>query len=218
MARSASQAPPSTLRVGQARRVARVLVLFATREGHSAKVAAAVGDTLRGEGLRAEVVDVAGTGPDAGAYDAAVIVASVHRGEYRTAVRDWARHHARALNAMPTAFVSVSLGVLQTDPKVRQESDEIRARFLEKTGWQPAALLHAAGALMYSRYNFIERMLMKRIAAQAGGDTDTSRDYEYTDWAALRTFVREFAAGIGSERGPGTVQPGSATPRRPRRA
>jgi menaquinone-dependent protoporphyrinogen oxidase len=218
MARSAPQAAPTTLRVGQVRRVARALVLFATREGHSAKVAAAVGDTLRGEGLRAEVVDVAGTGPDPGAYDAAVVVASVHRGEYRTAVRDWARHHARTLNAMPTAFVSVSLGILQHDPKVRQDTEAIRARFLEKTGWRPTALLHAAGALMYSRYNFVERMLMKRIAAQAGGDTDTSRDYEYTDWAALRTFVREFAAGMGPERGPGAGQPGSTASARPRRA
>jgi menaquinone-dependent protoporphyrinogen IX oxidase len=30
---------------------------------------------------------------------------------------------------------------------------------------------------------------MGRIVARAGGDTDTSRDYEYTDWAALRAFT-----------------------------
>ncbi len=43
----------------------------------------------------------------------------------------------------------------------------------------------------------IERMLMKRIAAQAGGDTDTSRDHEYTDWKDLAAFTRRFAAKIG---------------------
>jgi len=33
---------------------------------------------------------------------------------------------------------------------------------------------------------------MKRIAAKAGGDTDTSRDYEYTDWNALSRFTVQF--------------------------
>jgi menaquinone-dependent protoporphyrinogen oxidase len=30
--------------------------------------------------------------------------------------------------------------------------------------------------------------------ASAGGDTDTSRDYEYTDWKDLREFTARFAA------------------------
>jgi menaquinone-dependent protoporphyrinogen oxidase len=40
---------------------------------------------------------------------------------------------------------------------------------------------------------------MRRIAAKEGGDTDTSRDYEYTDWPAVDRFasnvVQETAAG-----------------------
>jgi menaquinone-dependent protoporphyrinogen oxidase len=35
---------------------------------------------------------------------------------------------------------------------------------------------------------------MKRIASASGGDTDTSRDYEYTDWKDLRDFVDRFSA------------------------
>ena len=38
--------------------------------------------------------------------------------------------------------------------------------------------------------------MMRRIVAKAGGDTDTSRDYEYTDWEALRTFCEQFAKSI----------------------
>jgi menaquinone-dependent protoporphyrinogen oxidase len=40
---------------------------------------------------------------------------------------------------------------------------------------------------------------MKRIAKKSGGDTDTSRDYEYTDWAALDRFLEQFAAEIPGE-------------------
>ena len=50
-----------------------------------------------------------------------------------------------------------------------------------------------AGALPYTRYGWIKRMMMRRIVAKAGGDTDTSRDYEYTDWNDLRVSSRDFA-------------------------
>jgi menaquinone-dependent protoporphyrinogen oxidase len=179
------------------RRGPRVLVLYGTTEGHSAKVAAAAADTLRKGGLDIEVVDAATERPDAEPYAAVVIVASVHQGDYQAAVVDWTRRHARALNAVPTAFVSVSLGVLQSDPKVQQDSNAIRDRFLERTGWKPTAMTAVAGALMYSRYSFLQRALMKRIAAEAGGDTDTSRDHEYTDWKDLAAFTRRFATKIG---------------------
>jgi menaquinone-dependent protoporphyrinogen oxidase len=33
---------------------------------------------------------------------------------------------------------------------------------------------------------------MKRIVAKAGGETDTARDYEDTDWQDLRTFAEQF--------------------------
>jgi menaquinone-dependent protoporphyrinogen oxidase len=179
------------------RRARRVVVLYGTTEGHSAKVAAAIGATLRDEGLEADVFDAAAGTPDAEAYDGAVIVASVHAGDYRAEALDWARRHARALNAVPSAFVTVSLGELQHDPKVSRDLQAIRERFLERTGWKPSATLSIAGALMYSRYNLLTRLMMKRIAAQAGGDTDTDRDYDYTDWKALARFTRRFATRLG---------------------
>jgi menaquinone-dependent protoporphyrinogen oxidase len=48
-----------------------------------------------------------------------------------------------------------------------------------------------AGALAYSKYNFFIKLVMKAIARKAGGPTDTSRDYEFTDWPALDRFVLE---------------------------
>ena len=50
-----------------------------------------------------------------------------------------------------------------------------------------------AGALAYTRYNRLTRWAMKRIVTKAHGDTDTSRDYEYTDWNDVRRFAGEFA-------------------------
>jgi menaquinone-dependent protoporphyrinogen oxidase len=52
-------------------------------------------------------------------------------------------------------------------------------------------VLPVAGALTYSKYNFFIKLIMKTMARRAGGPTDTSRDYEFTDWAALDRFVLE---------------------------
>jgi menaquinone-dependent protoporphyrinogen oxidase len=42
---------------------------------------------------------------------------------------------------------------------------------------------------------------MRRIARKEGGGTDLSRDFEYTDWQAVRRFVLEFARSFaGSPR------------------
>jgi menaquinone-dependent protoporphyrinogen oxidase len=57
-----------------------------------------------------------------------------------------------------------------------------------------------AGALRYTKYNFFVRWMMKRIVAAAGGDTDTSRDYEYTDWQDLRAFADRFSAVVNVRR------------------
>jgi menaquinone-dependent protoporphyrinogen oxidase len=41
---------------------------------------------------------------------------------------------------------------------------------------------------------------MKRIVAKAGGNTDTSCDYEYTDWNDLRAFANEFVRNLPAAR------------------
>jgi menaquinone-dependent protoporphyrinogen oxidase len=197
----------------------RVLVLYGTTEGHSAKVAAAFADVLVRAGAAVDVIEAgaAKPDPDPGDYAGCAVIASVHAGNYQAAVVDWTHRHARALNERVTVFVSVSLGVLQGDPKVRQDLDAIRQRFLTRTGWAPTLASEVAGALMYSRYNLLERVLMKRIAAQAGGGTDTRRDYEYTDWKVLRAFARRFGARLGLRAAaPRETRAGAA--RGPRRA
>ena len=98
----------------------------------------------------------------------------------------------RSLNARPTGFVSVCLGVLQHDAAVDRTLQTIMSRFLAETGWQPVVTKQVAGALPYTRYNWFIRLVMKRIAAKAGGDTDTTRDYESTDWEDLRSFTEQF--------------------------
>ena len=86
------------------------------------------------------------------------------------------------LDGIPTAFVSVSLAAALKDEQSRAELREVVEVFYRETGWTPAITRHVAGALRYSQYDYFKRLIMKMIAKHQGGDTDASRDHEYTDW------------------------------------
>ena len=170
----------------------RILVLYGTTDGHTAKISRALADALRRHGTHVDVAEAGAATVRPQDYAGVIVAASVHAGGYQRGVRRWVRRHAEALRAKPTAFVSVCLGVLQKDPRVQQEVAAIVTRFFTATGWQPTMTETIPGALRYTRYNWLKRLIMKRIAAKAGGDTDTTRDYEYTNWSDVRNFAERF--------------------------
>jgi menaquinone-dependent protoporphyrinogen oxidase len=172
----------------------RVLIFFGTTDGHTAKIATRLGEDFRDLGATVHIVG-AGSGhadPCPRDYDAVIVAASLHLSNYQRPVREWVRAHSRELSGMPSAFLSVCLGVLQPEPEVQQELTLIMERFFATSGWRPTSSLAVAGALRYSRYGWLKRWLMRRAARKAGVETDPSRDYEYTDWEELRGFAEAF--------------------------
>ena len=176
------------------------LVVYGTTDGQTAKIANALANDLRSLGATAEVVNAASFPPSPASYRAVVVAASVHAGEYQAEVAQWLGRYLVRLSARPTAFVSVCLGVLQHDAAVDAELDAIMERFFEKTGWTPTVRKIVAGALPYTRYNVFKRWMMRRIVRKAGGDTDITRDHEYTDWADLFEFARTLIGLLRFER------------------
>ena len=174
--------------------MARILVLYGTTEGHTARIAESIRDTLCARGDRVDVVEAGRTGPSPVLYDGVIVAASVHGGRYQRHIRSWVSANAQLLERKPTAFVSVSLGVLQQDADVQREVQAIVNRFLLSTEWRPTIAKNVAGALMYRKYGWLKRWIMKRLVAKAGGNTDASRNWVYTDWNDVRLFAEQFAA------------------------
>jgi len=167
-----------------------ILVAYGTGEGQTAKVATYVAEGLASRGFEATAVDVRDVdGTAVRAADAVVVGASIHVGSHQDAVVAFVREHRGTLAAAPSAFFQVSLSSAAQDPARRAEADGYVDEFREATGWEPDVVGAFAGALRYSEYGFLKRLMMRKIAAEATGDTDASRDYEYTDWTAVDAFV-----------------------------
>ena len=176
--------------------MAQALVAYGTSEGQTAAIAERIGDVLASAGHDATLVHAKHPPADLEStdYDGAIVGASIHIGSHQGYVGDFVRDHLEALNRRPSAFFSVSLTAAHEDPAEREPARELLEGFLAKTGWEPDRTLPVAGALKYSEYGLLKRVVMRRIAGNAGGGTDTSRDYEYTDWEELEAFAREFAS------------------------
>ena len=177
--------------------MASFLVLYGTSEGQTSKVTDSVVDALAGRGHAVEAVDVeSSSNITVDVFDAVVVGSSVHFGEHNEAVRDFIAENVEELGARPTAFFQLSLSSVSDDENGRAEAAGYIDEFLQETGWKPDRVGVFGGALRYSKYGFLKRLMMKRIAKEATGDTDTSHDYEYTDWAEVEAFTNDFAAFV----------------------
>jgi menaquinone-dependent protoporphyrinogen oxidase len=183
----------------------RTLIMYATREGQTRRIAEHIAAGLTTLHIEVEQHDVKTSREpiDWSRYDWACLAASVHAGHHEPEMIAFVKRHRRALDQLQAVFVSVTLSEAGAEdvqkPKAMREKAAADARrmidvFIEETGWTPVRVLPVAGALVYSQYNFIIRLVMKRIARQAGAPTDTSRDYQFTDWAALDRFVTDAAS------------------------
>ena len=178
--------------------MATILTLYGTGEGQTAKVADRVVDALRDRGHEADAVDVADLPADVDldAYDAVLVGASIHAGTHQTAVREFVDRNRERLDEVPTGFFQVCLTAALEDEESQATAASYVDEFVEATAWHPDRVGVFGGALRYSEYGFLERLLIKQIAKRTTGDTDTSRDYEYTDWAEVEAFAADFAAFV----------------------
>ena len=181
----------------------KALIAYTTDKGHTRKVADRISEALRGQGHTAQVVDLnrghEGVYPQG--FDVVFLGSPIIIGGYSRALRRFVQEHRAALTRIPTAFFSVGLAVASLTSDGRAQTMEVVERFMQKTAWHPRRVELVAGALPYSKYNFLVRFIMRNIAAKEGGDTDTSRDYEYTDWEAVDRFATEFASRAAQSRG-----------------
>ncbi len=174
-----------------------VLIAYSTTDGHTRRIAdfLATKTCLAQHNLK--VISVPGdVKPNLGDFDAVVVTASIHAGQYRNEIVDYATINAGMLNRIPCAFLSVGLSITNKDPEARRSLEETTRHFLEVSGWKPVIVEQVAGALLYTQYGFIKKMLIRSIMKKAGAVTDTSRDHIYTDWDLLRQSMTAFVERV----------------------
>lgn len=177
--------------------MSRILVIQHSRDGQAARIASRIARVLEACGNRVEVLpaDTPSLAADIAESDLVVVGAGVRFGRHGSDFERMVHEHREALTHKPNAFFSVSMAAAGEGAS-HDEARRYVDRMIARTGWHPDHSVLFAGALRYTAYNPFIRFIMRKIAEHTGRATDTTRDHEYTDWAAVDRFARELAARV----------------------
>lgn len=175
--------------------MAHILLVYGTTEGQTRKIAHYAADAFRELGHVATVVDSTDVPSDLdwAATDAVWLLGSIHQGHHQRSLVAFIKDNLTEIDSRPNALLSVSLSAVATDAQGFADAKRCVDVLTEETDWHPQVTELVAGALLYTRYDWFKRMIMKSISKSHGGEVDTTRDHEYTDWDRLARFVYIFA-------------------------
>jgi menaquinone-dependent protoporphyrinogen oxidase len=170
----------------------QILVVFCASEGRTAKITYRIADVVPVSDIEAEVCEVAQLERKRPTtdFDGVIIGGSLHGGKHSPRLSRFVADYLAELNTQHSGFFSVSLSAAGNEEQ--QDAERCLQQFLDNTLWQPSMRAIFASALLYSEYGFFKRWLMNCIVTRAGGETDTSTNYEYTDWNSVETFATDF--------------------------
>lgn len=177
-----------------------LLLVYASTHGHTGKIAERLAAAARGEGAEVDVYEASEAPPAAG-YAAVIAGGSLHEERHQKQLVEWVKANLESLRELPTAFFSVSLTAAEDSEESREATGHCIEAFVEETGWSPGRTERIAGALQYLEYDRFTRAVIRLMMKRGGHPTDTSRDYDYTDWEAVDRLGRELAglpAGAGA--------------------
>ncbi|CRG49910.1 protoporphyrinogen oxidase [Yersinia pseudotuberculosis] len=171
----------------------KILILYSSRDGQTKTIASYIAKQLT-EAATCEIQDLSQVGQiDLNQYQQVIIGASVRYGHFSPVLNKFVNKHVAQLSQMPSAFFAVNLTARKPEKRSPQTNTYVR-KFLLSTPWQPTLCSVFAGALRYPRYSWIDRIMIQLIMRMTGGETDTSKEVEYTDWQQVSRFAQDFLA------------------------
>jgi menaquinone-dependent protoporphyrinogen oxidase len=173
----------------------RALIVFHTVEGQSARIAAAIAAEFWSRGVEAEIWDAVLASTPAG-YDGVVVGDSIHAQRHSKELRRYLHEHHDVLSSLPLGMFQVSLTSVTDDPEHTEAARKLVDDLAAEVDLRPDVVGLLAGRLAYTQYGWLKRRLMRWISRREGGDTDMTRDFDYTNWDAVQSFADDVARVI----------------------
>jgi len=169
----------------------KALVLYSTRDGQTHAIASYIANCMK-EKYECDVIDLLhAQHVTLSRYDKVLVGASIRYGHFNAVLDKFVKQNIQQLNSMPSAFFAVNLTARKPEKRTPQTNSYVR-KFLLGTPWKPAMCGVFAGALRYPRYRWVDKVMIQLIMRMTGGETDTSKEVEYTDWEQVKKFVEDF--------------------------
>ncbi|WP_281648395.1 menaquinone-dependent protoporphyrinogen IX dehydrogenase [Parendozoicomonas sp. Alg238-R29] len=175
------------------------LVLYASHDGQTARIAKAIFDDMESAGLNVQLenLDALPSEFSLSGFDSVLVGAPIRYGYHLPVACQFIDDHKDILKSMKGGFFSINLTARKPE-KQDPLTNRYMQKFLKKSPWQPEYLGVLAGSLLYSRYGWFDRFMIQLIMKITGGNTDASKDIEYTSWARVKTFAQGYIDYLNS--------------------
>ncbi|MDP8052256.1 menaquinone-dependent protoporphyrinogen IX dehydrogenase [Pasteurella atlantica] len=169
----------------------KTIILYLTTDGQTQKIAEQIGQVLQGEVSLCSLRENTITSDELASFDNIIIGASIRYGRFDSLLKKFIQQHHLILNQKKSAFFSVNL-TARKENKNQPETNAYTRKLLESIQWKPNWVAVFAGSLLYPKYSWYDRLIIQFIMRLTGGETDTSKEVEYTDWQRVNDFAQKF--------------------------
>ncbi|MFZ2172190.1 MAG: menaquinone-dependent protoporphyrinogen IX dehydrogenase [Methylococcaceae bacterium] len=174
--------------------MAKILILFASTDGHTRKICDRLQQVIEQQGHQVTLVSVNDKFQGVlQTFDKIVIGASIRYGKHSPKITDFINRNKLLLDSKPNAFFSVNI-VARKPEKNQPGTNPYLRKFLKRIAWQPKELAVFAGKLDYPKYSFFDRLMIRLIMFITKGPTDPKAVIEFTDWQQVESFGRLIAS------------------------
>lgn len=166
----------------------KTIILYLTTDGQTRRIAEHLAQEIGDCQLLSLRDQAVVSATDFAQFDQIIIGASIRYGRFSPLLEQFIRQHSALLNQKKSAFFSVNLTARKSNRNT-PETNTYTRKLLARITWQPQNVAVFAGALLYPRYSFFDRTMIRFIMKITGGETDTTREFEFTDWQKVSEFA-----------------------------
>ena len=170
-----------------------VLIIYASVEGQTARIARKVKSDLERAGHAVRMVDAQGN--EAVSLDDAdriILAAPVHERRHPRLFEALLTALKPQLEARSTLLISVSLSA--AFPEGLEEAGEYVTELKMRTGFTPSAELLVAGAVRTGHYDYFATQVLRHVLMRGRDFDPEGEGHEFTEWTALRAGLSAFMA------------------------
>lgn len=168
----------------------KTLVLYSSVDGQTLKIIKRIKQNIGGELCIINIDD--NPQINFSEYQKVLVGASIRYGNFRPNIIKFVNDHQQQLASLPNAFFAVCLTARKAE-KSTPANNAYMIKFGKISQWKPNLQGVFAGALLYSRYNWWQTLIIQLIMKITGGSTDKTQDVELTDWQKVDRFSQDFS-------------------------
>jgi len=171
-----------------------VLIIYATIEGQTGKIARFVEAQVEKAGHETRVVDATDKMANVSfeGVDKVILAAPVHERRHPKPFEVLVTALHQNLVTRDTLLLSVSLNA--AFPEGHAEAQDYVDEMILRTGMRPDTTALVAGAVRNHRYDYYASQVLRHVVLRDREFDPSAESHDFTDWAALKTTVAAFIA------------------------